>query len=124
MQFPSKFLCNPLQHLNLKTLKEQFSTSYGKRKTSRIAKTILKKRGTSEDITIPPQDVLKRNSDKTSMALCINRQVDQWYQMKNPEIHIHIHTHTQNTHTHPYGHLIFNKEGKTMQKTKESIFNK
>jgi len=37
----------------LQTLKEQFSTSYGKNKNPRIAKTILNNKRTSEGITVP-----------------------------------------------------------------------
>ena len=39
--------------------------------------------------------------------------MDQWNRIKDPEI---------NPYT--YGHLIFDKEAKTIQQKKESIFNK
>jgi hypothetical protein len=43
-----------------------------------------------------------------------DKQVDQWTRIKDPEM---------NPHT--YGHLIFEKEAKTIQwKKKDSIFNK
>jgi hypothetical protein len=42
-----------------------------------------------------------------------DRQVDQWNIIEDPEM---------NTHT--YGYLIFDKEAKTTQWKKDSIFNK
>jgi hypothetical protein len=47
MQFPSKF-----QHNSLQTLKNHFSTSYGKTK-KQVAKTILYNKRTSGGIIIP-----------------------------------------------------------------------
>jgi hypothetical protein len=48
MQFPSKFQYNSLQ-----TLKEQYSTSYGKTKKPKIAKTIPYNKKPSGSIIIP-----------------------------------------------------------------------
>jgi hypothetical protein len=59
--------------------------------------------------------VLQSNSDKKTTA-CYwyrDRQVDQWNRIEDAEM---------NPHT--YGHLIFDKETKTIQWKKGSIFNK
>jgi hypothetical protein len=46
--------------------------------------------------------------------LYIDRQVDQWHRIEDPEMNPHI-----------YGHLIFDKRAKTiLWKKKDSIFNK
>ena len=48
--------------------------------------------------------VLQSNYEKPAWYWNSNRQVDQWNRIKDPEM---------NPHT--YGHLIFDKEAKTIQ---------
>jgi hypothetical protein len=50
---------------------------------------------------------------KTAWYWYRSRHVDQWNQTEDPEINLYNH-----------GHLISDKEAKTIQWTKESIFNK
>jgi hypothetical protein len=42
-----------------------------------------------------------------------DRQEDQWNRVEDPEMSLHT-----------YGHLIFDREAKTIQWKKDSIFNK
>jgi hypothetical protein len=49
---------------------------------------------------------------KTAWYLYIDRHVDQWNRIEDPES------------LHTYGHLIFDKEAKIYNRKKESIFNK
>ena len=59
-----------------------------------------------------PQAVLQNNSEKKSAWYWYrDRQVEQWNRVEDPEM---------NPHT--YGHLIFDKEAKTFQWKKDSIF--
>jgi hypothetical protein len=50
---------------------------------------------------------------KTACNWYRDRHVDKWNRIEDPEIKLHT-----------YGHLIFDKEAKTIQWKKESIFNK
>lgn len=85
------------------------------KKKLKIAKTILNNKRT-------PRGVISRGDlklyyraivIKTALYWYKNRQLDQWNRMGEPEIN-----------PHAYGHLSFDKEAKTIQWNRESIFSK
>ena len=77
-----------------------------------IVKVILYFKGTSRDITIPDIKLYYRAIiTKTAWSWHKNRHVHQWKQIEDPEMK-----------PHTYEHLIIDKEAKTMQWGKESIF--
>jgi hypothetical protein len=83
-------------------------------KKPRIAKTLLKDKRTSGGITMLDLKLYYRAIvKKTAWYWYSNRQVDQWNRIENLEMKPCI-----------YGHLIFDKEAKTIQCKKDSIFNK
>jgi hypothetical protein len=104
----------PISILHRDLKKKQFSNLYeNKTKQNRIAKTILKNKISSEEITITDFKLYYRAIViKTTCYWYRDRQVNQWNRIADPEI---------NPHTD--GHLIFDKEGKIIQWGK-SIFNK
>jgi hypothetical protein len=76
-----------------------------KNKKSRIAKTLLNDKRTSGEITMPDLKLYYRAIViKSVMYWYSDRQVDQWNRIEGTEM---------NPHT--YGHLIFDKEAKTIQ---------
>ena len=80
----------------------------------RVAKTLLNNKRTSGGNTMPDLKQLHRTIEiKSAWYWYSDRQVDQWIRNENPEINPHI-----------SGHLNFEKEAKTIQWKKESIFNK
>jgi hypothetical protein len=70
-----------------------------------MVKTILNNKRTSGGISIPDLKLYYRTIDlKTTRYWYRDRQVNQWSRIEDPEI---------NPHT--YGHLILDKEAKTIQ---------
>ena len=83
-------------------------------KKPRIAKTKLNNKRTSGRITIPDLKLYYRAIViKTAWYWYSDRQVDQWRRNENPKMD-----------PHTYFHLIFDKEAKTIQWKKDSIFKK
>jgi hypothetical protein len=81
-------------------------------KKPRIAKTLLKDKRTSGEITMPGLKLYYRViAIKTAWYWYSDRQVYQWNRIEDPEM---------NTQT--YGHLIFDKGAKTIQWKKRQHF--
>jgi hypothetical protein len=80
----------------------------------RIAKTLLNDKSTSGGLTMPDLKLYYNAIViKTAWYWYSGRQLHRWSRTEDPEM---------NPHT--YGHLIFDKEAKTLQWGKNSIFNK
>ena len=102
----------PTQFVN--KLERAISRFIWNNKKPRIAKTLLKDKRTSSGITMPNLKLYYRAIViKTAWNWYSDRQVDQWNRIEDPK---------KNPHT--YGHLIFDKQSKTIQWKKDSIFNK
>ena len=112
MQFTSKF-----HHNSLQNLKDQYSTSYGKRKQQAKPgqlKQSCKIKTTSGGIAITDFKLYCRAVViKTSKNWHKNKQIDQQNQIKDSEVNLY----TQ-------GHTILDKEAGNKQWKKESFFNK
>jgi hypothetical protein len=94
--------------------KSNFSNSFGITRNPGYQKLFLTMKEHWGKITIPDLKLYYRPIViKTAWYWYSDRLGDQWNRIEEPEMKLHT-----------YGHLIFDKEAKTIQWKQDSIFNK
>ena len=93
-------------------LEQIISQFVWKYKKPQMAKAILRKRIELEESTTWLQSLLQSHSHQDSVVLS-QRQKYRWHKLESPEIH-----------PSTYGHLIFDRGGKNLQRRKDNLFNK
>ena len=92
-------------------LEQIISQFVWKYKKPQMAKAILRKRIELEESTTWLQSLLQSHSHQDSVVLS-QRQKYRWHKLESPEIH-----------PSTYGHLIFDRGGKNVQRRKDSPFS-